>query len=403
MAAASPAARRCVRRSRSRGDFAWRRDASVPAKPWLSDDAVWMSPYARAPAAPSAEAVPRGKSGPRELSVLLASHLCESGRVKRLGRCLDSLAALRVRTLVGWHATAEHRPRVLELLARFVRRCSVPPLLLEAAAPRRQFEHYRHLVDQLPTGAVQRRQWVLFSDDDDISSPGRASAYLEALGRAAMPPTACAVHCPEVARRVPSNRSVELASAADVSKAIGKGTVRLERLVEHWGFGVRLDLLRSFFGAHGAGLLAHKLCDLRFREWVRAKAAPMPTFHVEPHEWLYFYDEDKEHAHAHTEIGEADRELAARSGTAPGKVSLMRNVGEMAFVIGFDGPIVGAHLPARQRRARATELVLDALRHPLDAWASMGDAERARYRGVADALADELLELTRSFAAGQCG
>ena len=83
-----------------------------PAKPWLSDDAVWMSPYARAPAAPSAEAVPRGKSGPRELSVLLASHLCESGRVKRLGRCLDSLAALRVRTLVGWHATAEHRPRV---------------------------------------------------------------------------------------------------------------------------------------------------------------------------------------------------------------------------------------------------------------------------------------------------
>lgn len=90
---------------------------------------------------------------------------------------------------------------------------------------------------------------------------------------------------------------------------------------EHWALAVRLDLLRAFFGAHGGALLGHTLCDLRFREWVRASAAPYPTINPSKSRgdvegWLYFYDGGADaHAHAHNAAHPADRALAEKTGT----------------------------------------------------------------------------------------
>lgn len=136
---------------------------------------------------------------------------------------------------------------------------------------------------------------------------------------------------------------------------------------------------------------------------MRASAAPYPT--ISPSKtrgaeegWLYFYDGDADaHEHEHSRQTDADKALARRYNAVTNYVSLMRYVGEMACVIGFDGPVFGAHLPVAHRRSQAAELVVDALRHPEDHWVRLPPEEQARYRAVADEIASMLLPLGESF------
>lgn len=168
----------------------------------------------------------------------------------------------------------------------------------------------------------------------------------------------------------------------------------------------RLDFLQSFFHIHGAGVFAHRLCDLRFREWVRASEQPMPTFRCDPftqgdpQRWVYFYDRSSSgHAHEHTKATPADEARAAKFGVPVAHASLMHHVGEMGMVIGFDGAILGHQRPAAARRRAALELVLEALAKPVDVWSELSVAERQTYTRAAEDIVDELLQTAQTFVA----
>lgn len=77
----------------------------------------------------------------------------------------------------------------------------------------------------------------------------------------------------------------------------------------------------------------------------------------------------------------------------------MKHVGEMGFVIGFDGPILGDHLPTKQRRLAALDLILESLTLPVDHWATFDEGKRRLYKRVAEDIADELLALSKTFRA----
>mmetsp|Transcript_70688 Transcript_70688/g.140101 ORF Transcript_70688/g.140101 Transcript_70688/m.140101 type:complete len:83 (-) Transcript_70688:44-292(-) len=79
----------------------------------------------------------------------------------------------------------------------------------------------------------------------------------------------------------------------------------------------------------------------------------------------------------------------------------MRGVGEMGFVIGFDGPKLGhQHGLAKQKR-EAVALLLETLRQPRDLWARMGAEEHRQWKQVANIVADNLIEGARSFMASK--
>ena len=59
-------------------------------------------------------------------------------------------------------------------------------------------------------------------------------------------------------------------------------------LREYWSFAVRLDLLSTFLSVQRPAVLAHRLCDLRFREWLGGQNPC--TFQTSS--WLYFCDDD---------------------------------------------------------------------------------------------------------------
>lgn len=84
-----------------------------------------------------------------------------------------------------------------------------------------------------------------------------------------MPRHARVCACADAVVRAKTRRAGDLsiASASDVASGIRRHDVLPTQMWEHWSFAVRIDLLRSFFDSHGPGVLSHKLCDLRFREW----------------------------------------------------------------------------------------------------------------------------------------
>ena len=399
----------CTRHPRTRCSFAPARSKHKHA---LAPEAQrWVSQAVLAPATP--KTLPN--TGEHQLIVLMATHINSHGRLMSLVRCLDSLEPQKVaRAYIGWHAVDESlRAQALAEFGRFTKRCRVEPVLLEAPTRRAQFEHYAELVRLASRHAADARRatwWALFSDDDDISSPRRSELYLDALSNPHLPKTARVVCCNDVIVRARTQRAGlrSIDGSAEVQRALRDGDCECAQQSEHWSFAVRLDLLRTFFETHGGGVLAHKLCDLRFREWVRASEVPMPSFRCdtarEPTRWTYFYDGSaSHHDHAHTEHTAADEARARKFGADIGRCALMMNVGEMGMVIGFDGPILGHQLPAAARRRAALELVLEALTRPQDVWSQMGPSEREKYRRVAEDVVDELLEKARGFVARREG
>lgn len=106
---------------------------------------------------------------------------------------------------------------------------------------------------------------------------------------------------------------------------------------------MRFDALSQFFEQQPPGILAHRLADLRFRQWLAAAPTPYLEQALGPAapRWVYFYDRDSiEHDHAHREsVHGVDVERARRlshglrgEGIDLSRVLLMRNVGEYAGV-----------------------------------------------------------------------
>jgi hypothetical protein len=375
--------------------------------------------------------------------ILLASAIREEGRLASLRRCLASLAAQTVptRVYIAWHATSETlRAKASKELDDFAAASAVPPRLLESRDGRTQMQHL-NIARQALTEDVRREHgkehdlgstWCLFSDDDDISHPKRVSWYAEVVQSHVLPRRVPGVLCSRVAMRnvegrPSSARSRALTCSADVDAALRDGDVIVrEGFHEYWCYCVRLQAIAQFFDSTPPGLLAHRLADLRLRQWLAA-SSPLPYLEqalgVKARElrYAYFYDRDSEahgHAHTSTHVHEAsvravDEERARRLGKGlpyamgddphgePGLpltlIAQMRDVGEMATVIGFDGPKLGVRLPRAQRTREIRALLLEALQKPVDHWARCPQELKERLLMAIEELGDELLETAESF------
>ena len=385
---------------------------SVPAKPsaeyskpnFTGNDTQWLGVDAKAP--PEQSAPQNANAQQRVLVLMMATHIDSRGRLMSLVRCLDSLEAQQIKAYIGWHAVdAELRAQTLDILMAYAKRCKARPAFVEAAERRRQFEHYEALVekaqaDSKAAGRPVHATWCIFCDDDDVCSPERALVYESSVANAVLPATARALCCNDVVVRAQTRRAglISIDGPRAVDRAIRSGDVVHKSMSEHWSFAVRLDLFRAFFERHGPGLLQHSLCDLRFREWLRNSTVPMPTFRMPAPDWVHFYDGSAaQHDHAHTDATPSDTARAARFGVKVGLCALMRSVGEMGFVIGFDGPILGHKLPAARRRRAALDLLLEALEKPQNIWKDFTEAERRTWRDVADDIAEELFAKAATF------
>ena len=84
-------------------------------------------------------------------------------------------------------------------------------------------------------------------------------------------------------------------------------------------------------------------------------------------------------------------------------IAQMRDVGEMATVIGFDGPKLGVRLPRAQRTREIRSLLLEALQKPVDHWARCPPDLKAGLQKVIEELGEELLATAESFLAAPAG
>ena len=178
------------------------------------------------------------------------------------------------------------------------------------------------------------------------------------------------VLCTSVATsRRRSSNVPELLTSDAVDAALAVGVAQLTHVTEYWGFGVRLDVLRAFFEAHGAGVLAHRFGDLRLRHWLLQRG---PTRFCVPDQWAYFYDDDSpSHAHAATsgspEDDTQDEQVARRYGIDKAAVGCMRCAAEMARIIELDedcddGDDGGdGTTPIRTQPKRGQQLAFDLL------------------------------------------
>ena len=128
-------------------------------------------------------------SAEASLHIFLATDVHDAARLACLRRCLNGLAEqhLRCTVHIGWYASPELRSETLDALTGFSKRCDV--VLCESKKRRSQFEHFAELSAQLEeaeeqaVGSVPSSAWILFHDDDDISSPTRSAYYMEAIMR----------------------------------------------------------------------------------------------------------------------------------------------------------------------------------------------------------------------------
>ena len=237
----------------------------------------------------------------RYLWCFVASHVDSPVRVAAMARLFASIGRQMPHAppvCVSWHATAdagrEGARRVLDEAPWL--RCSV-----EHAAPRTQFEHLAALVARCSDAPPA---WVIFSDDDDLWAPTRSRLFAAECRRIdarrgggdrpvvlcrrkarphlnATNGTAPRVEEPSDASDVRALLRAGLAALTDTERVercrassdVGSGETReAYHRAEYFDFAVRFALLREFVHAAPRGVLAHKLCDLGFVRWLRARA-----------------------------------------------------------------------------------------------------------------------------------
>ena len=389
----------------------------------------WREPRRKPPRATPSATTPRPQHQHQPITpplvIFCATSIKQESRLLSLERCLNSLAAqtVPVRVYVAWHASSVRlRRATLQLLDAFSNASPLPPMLIESASPLSQFQHLDAARRALAAESwVTAATWVLFTDDDDISAPDRVERYAAVIARKDLPSHVPCVLCTRVAMRCVNAKKKRaqaesdlharlIASASDVDAALRDGDAEIREMHEWWCYAVKLDAIEQFLDRQPPGLLAHRLADLRFRQWLAA-SVPVPRLEQalgDGLRWVYFYDRDTiahDHAHRGT-LSDVDAERAHRLGRGLGSgvldashVGLMRDVGEMVTAIGFDGPKIGVQLPRAQRAREIHSLVLEALQTPTNHWARMDGPSRERYAALADELGEELLQVAEGFVA----
>ena len=261
--------------------------------------------------APSTTAAARGSSAsgkplpaPPPLALLIASHVPDHERLRRLRACLRCVGAQRGDQLKGtwlsWSAGEALRPAVRKLIEEL----AVPRLhAVEQPQPLRQFEHYAD-ISRRASEALGEAAWAIFSDDDDLMHPERSSAYAaaitEAIARGARAVGAAWTARPRVAE------SPRTASDVDALVAAGR-VVSTPELDEHgkrlrphdawdeyFNYGVELCELRRFFSsACPEAVRRSTYADMVLHTYLR-NAVPTarfdPSLHGFGSNWAYYYD-----------------------------------------------------------------------------------------------------------------
>lgn len=121
-------------------------------------------------------------TGQQQLVCFIASHVATEARARALTRTLQSISkqSTSIAVAISWSAEPPLAARVCEALEKAAFGLHIQAFV-QSAERLSQFEHLRRLAE---AHAVQPPAWVLFSDDDDLWSEGRAAFYARACSDA---------------------------------------------------------------------------------------------------------------------------------------------------------------------------------------------------------------------------
>ena len=227
------------------------------------------------------------------LACFIASHISSEARARALDRLLASIDEQQPSPPPPVYMSCSYAEEICRSRASAVVSSDVGPQRpwlrrLDQPSRHSQFEHIARLVNEILTSG-RYPQWVIFSDDDDIWSPGRVEAFRAECVDA--PRSVRAVLCRRKARpsalRQEASSRIEPLDAAEVTALLASGAVSLcdsaknalqagrgvspmaYHRSEYFDFAVRFEALASFVRRVPAGLLRHPLCDLGFTRWLR--------------------------------------------------------------------------------------------------------------------------------------
>ena len=245
---------------------------------------------------------------PLELVAFLASHVGSEDRVAKLARCLASVdGAALDGVYLSWSADEAVAADAAAVVDFFTSR--IPGFAASRVEGRAsQFEHFARLAFALG-GDGGGDAWVLFSDDDDVWHPDRATAY-RAAANAARADASCVV-CSRLAR--PAGGAAAPADAAAVAAAVAAGrAATTDAYDEYFSYCCRRRVLDAFFAVATDDLRRCQYCDVAWYRYLTSREASRAFAPRDARNWLYFYDKTASGASARVEVREQHRAVARR-------------------------------------------------------------------------------------------
>lgn len=160
---------------------------------------------------------------------------------------------------------------------------------------RKQFQHYKYIVDEHPE-LVKRNPWVLFTDDDDIWHPNRLAMYCSAIQKITDEKLDDIdnIKCPYYAESVGSDIH-DYATTDEIDKDILLGNIIQNTSDVNYVFNcVRIERLHYFLTQSTEEILDCVYADTRFSYFIKSEGAErgkqnMTITECWENRWMYFY------------------------------------------------------------------------------------------------------------------
>jgi len=197
-------------------------------------------------------ATPESKEVPLTLLGLCASHINSEKRVPYVVKMLKSVAA-QTTSLEGFYMRVSYGLPTDKLLEvrRAVRKAfkGCKGSLYEVKGSFTQFEHYKLLLERVVTerklNPKEAKEWVIFSDDDDIWHPDRVTLYKHNLK-------------PSLSER-PNTRALRLWS---------RSQTRRNSSGDYVDYTIPLWLFNEFITRVTPQVISHKFCDVLLTSFI---------------------------------------------------------------------------------------------------------------------------------------